>query len=132
MDHQLGIVVVEDDYIQSYTLKVLLESLNYKVLGVADSATKAIEMAEELNPDLILMDIILNDQMDGIDAAIKIQESSDVQIIFITGTNEFYRKRVDKTRFSTFLTKPLTKHVLVQALEECLVTGEINQAPWEV
>lgn len=74
MPHQLRILVVEDDYLQSYTLKVLLESLNHKVLGIVDSGLKAIQMAKELNPDLIIMDITLNEEMDGIEAAIKIQK----------------------------------------------------------
>lgn len=121
MDQQLKIVVVEDDYLQSYTLKLLLESLNYEVLGVVDSGIKAVKIAEELNPDLILMDITLDDKMDGIDAAIKIQESSDISIIYITGNNsEFYRKKADKTHYCTFLIKPVTKNILARALDTCL------------
>lgn len=59
MVQQLSILVVEDDYLQSFTLKLILESLNHKVIGVADSGESAIEMAGNLMPDLILMDITL-------------------------------------------------------------------------
>lgn len=122
MNQQFGILVVEDDYLQSYTLKMILESLNHKVLAIVDSGESAIEMAEKLKPDLILMDITLNKEIDGIDAAIKIQEKSDVSVIYITGnSSKVYRAKADQTKYKAFLIKPVTKKILIQALADCVV-----------
>lgn len=122
MQHQLRILVVEDDYLQSYTLKVLLESLNHTVLGTVDSGLKAIQMANELNPDLILMDITLNEEMDGIEAAIQIQNTADIPLIYISGNSSAnVRAKADQTNYSAFLIKPITKNILAQTLTKCIV-----------
>lgn len=119
MDQQYSILVVEDDYLQSYTLKMLLESLNHKVLGIVDSGEGAIEMAAKLEPDLILMDITLGKELDGIDAAIKIQEKSDASIIYITGnSSKYFRDKAELTNFLDYLLKPVTKRLLTDVLKK--------------
>lgn len=117
MTRQLKILVVEDDYLQSYTLRIILESLNHKVLGIVDSGVQAIQMAKELHPDLILMDISLNEEMDGIEAAIKIQETADIPLIYISGNSSpLFRTKANQTNHRAFLTKPVTKTILAKAL----------------
>ncbi len=117
MDQKYKILVVEDDYLQSYTLKILLESLNYNVLGIAISGEKAIEVAAETKPDLIIMDITLKGEMDGVEAAKIIQETSDIPIIYVTGnSNDFYRKKAKETNFQEYLIKPVTKQMLTELL----------------
>ena len=66
------ILIVEDEYILAVNLQEGLESLGYTVLDIADSAESAIEKAVELQPNLILMDIRLRGDRDGIEAAITV------------------------------------------------------------
>ena len=62
------VLVVEDEFILAINLQESLETLGYSVLDIADSAELAIEKATELSPNLILMDIRLRGEMDGIQA----------------------------------------------------------------
>lgn len=66
---KVRILVVEDEYILSMNLQETLELLGYTVLDIIDTAETAIEKAGELLPNLVLMDIQLRGEMDGIQAA---------------------------------------------------------------
>ena len=63
------ILVVEDDRIIARSLRLILEQLGYEVTALASTGQAAIREAEETKPDLILMDIVLDGDMDGIEAA---------------------------------------------------------------
>ena len=77
------ILVVEDERIISYEIEVILEHCGYDVF-VTSFGEKAIQMASEIKPDLVLMDIQLKDDIDGIQAALKIHNRYDIPIIYIT------------------------------------------------
>ncbi len=83
-----GILVVDDDAALQMVLEESLLSLNYEIAGIADSGEDAVKMASDLNPDVILMDIIMPGGMDGIAAAEEIKETSDAAIVFVTGFGE--------------------------------------------
>ena len=82
------IMIVDDDAALQEVLKGYLIHMGYSVAGTADSGAGAVEMAREMKPDLILMDIELSGEMDGISAAQKINSESDIPIVFITGYEE--------------------------------------------
>jgi len=84
----LRLLVVDDEVTISMSLEVLLKSLGHDVVGVASSGEKAVEMARSLNPDLILMDVVMPGGMDGIDAADKIKADMDIPVIFVSGFSE--------------------------------------------
>jgi len=63
------VLVVEDEQIVAEDLKMTLEDLGYVVVGIASSGERAIDLADSERPDLILMDIMLAGEMDGISAA---------------------------------------------------------------
>jgi len=83
MDNAPQILIVEDEGIVVLDIQRRLEDLGYQVVGHVSSGFKAIEKAKELLPDLILMDIKLQGEMDGIEAAHSIQEL-DIPIIYLT------------------------------------------------
>lgn len=117
MKNEVRILIVEDDYIQSYMIKTLLESLNYKVVGIADTGEKAISMAVELKPDLVLIDIMLEGELDGIDAAKKIMESSGMSVMYITGGSiAHHSRRASETDYVDMLAKPVDRGILADAL----------------
>ena len=81
---QAKILIVEDENITALELRERLKEWGYLVLATVATGAKAIEKAREIEPDLILMDIFLKGPMDGIDAAEKIHETSDIPIIYLT------------------------------------------------
>lgn len=120
MEQRKSVLIVEDDYFQSYVLKTLVKALGYDVAGVADTGEAAIEMAVERKPDLVLMDITLKGEMDGIDAAMKIREATETPHVYITGnTGLEHRQRAAETGAIAFLTKPVDKLVLSDTISKC-------------
>ena len=79
------ILVVEDEIIIAWDLKRMLEELDAEVLPIAARADQAVEMARTLVPDIILMDILLKGDRNGIDAAREIRGFSGKPIFFLTG-----------------------------------------------
>lgn len=83
-----SILIVEDEPIVAMDLFKTLESFGYRSCGIASTGREAIDMADELRPDLILMDIRLRDQMDGVQAAQEIQKRFLVPILFLTAHSD--------------------------------------------
>ncbi len=101
------ILVVEDELLVAEDLKYRLSSLGYQVVGVASSGKAAIAKAVELKPDLILMDIKLQGEMDGIEAAGKIKLHQNIPVIFLTAySDDATLKRAKITEPFGFLIKP--------------------------
>ena len=78
------ILIVEDELIAAESLALDLRKLGYKVVGVVTSGEKAIAKTSEVQPNLILMDIMLKGDMDGISAARIIHDRFDIPIIYLT------------------------------------------------
>ncbi|WP_417118183.1 response regulator [Nodularia spumigena] len=97
---QVRILVVEDEVIVARTIANQLNQLGYTVTGKASSGEVAIAKALETKPQLILMDIILKGNMDGITAAASIREQLDIPVIFLTAYGD------DKTLQRAKLTQP--------------------------
>ncbi len=78
-----NILIVEDEIVEAMNLKNSLQSMGYDVLDIVSSGNEAIEKANKLKPDLILMDIFLKGDIDGIEAAKSIKQSK-IPIIYLT------------------------------------------------
>ncbi len=116
------ILVVEDDVNVAAVMEARLESFGFTVCEIAHSGTKAIENSERHRPDLILMDILLEGDMNGIEAAEKISSTSDVPIIFVTCLNDpTVLDRAIKTNPSGYLVKPYDNAELRSCVEIALV-----------
>ena len=104
------IMIVEDESIVAMGIKHKLEELGYNVVGVVATGEKAVETALKIEPDLILMDIVLKGDMDGIDAAQKIHNQLDIPIIYITAySDEEVLKRARITEPYGYILKPFKK-----------------------
>jgi len=122
IDNSKGILIVEDDMIIAMVLERMVKKLDYNVLDKVITGAKAIELAQELNPDLILMDIQLKDDIDGIEAMQKIRETSDVPVIYITGNSDQYNlNRAKETNFIRYLIKPIRIDDLKESFKEAFV-----------
>ncbi|MDX1639917.1 MAG: response regulator, partial [Balneolaceae bacterium] len=102
------ILIVEDDMLLSLVEERLIEKLGYRVAGKTGSGREAVQMVKDVQPDLILMDIILKDDMDGIEAMEQIREISDVSVIYLSGNSDRYNyERAKQTDFVDYLVKPV-------------------------
>ncbi|MGZ7095674.1 MAG: response regulator [Methanobacterium sp.] len=100
------ILVVEDERITAEDIKDGLISLGYKVPAVVYSGEDAVKRAGELKPDLILMDIKLEGEMDGIEAAEEIKKQYDIPVIYLTAySDEGTVERAKKTEPGGFVLK---------------------------
>lgn len=114
-----NILIVEDEMIQSILLEKLIKSLGYKVIGKVTTGADAIEMALRLKPDVITMDISLQDDIDGIMATKSIQEKSMIPVIYISGNSDQYNyKRAETTNFIDFIPKPVNKESLAKSFSK--------------
>ncbi len=108
MKNKKNILIVEDEVILSNWLEMLLEDEGFLVSGKLTSGEEAIEFVQNREPELILMDINLFGEIDGIEAAETIIENSQIPIIYMTGydKSDIY-KRARKTNPIAILTKPV-------------------------
>lgn len=81
---KINVLVVEDESIVSKDIQHSLKKLGYNVVGASSTGEKAIELAGEERPDIILMDIMLKGDMNGIEAAEKIKEHYSIPVVFLT------------------------------------------------
>ena len=82
------IMVVEDEGIIAQDIKNCLEGLGYIVPDVVFTGKEAILRAEELRPDLVLMDIVLKGDIDGIETAAEIRKRYNIPIVYLTAYEE--------------------------------------------
>src|SRR5690606_36353043 len=82
------ILIVEDDPVIATDIKKFLLSKNYTVISVVRQAYRAVEEAEKEIPDAVIMDIMLEGYMNGIDAAEKISNGLNIPVIFLTALND--------------------------------------------
>ncbi|MGD8428701.1 MAG: response regulator, partial [Balneolaceae bacterium] len=109
MEQKGRVLIVEDDMLLSMVEERLIKKLGFDVVGKVTKAVDAIDKNNELEPDVIIMDISLKGEMDGIEAMELIREKSDVPVIYLSGSSErYYLERAKKTGFTGFLTKPVT------------------------
>ena len=84
----ISILLVEDEDVIARDLEDTLIRLGYRVSGIASEGAEAIEMARELHPQLVVMDVSLRGEVDGIEAASAIQQDAPVPVIFLTGHSD--------------------------------------------
>jgi len=115
------VLIVEDDLILSLQLEMQIKLMGYEIAGKANNATDAIEMIKEKNPDLVLMDIILAGEMDGVDAISTIRDFSDVPVLYLTGNgDEQTRRRAHASRPVAYIVKPVDMLLLKKTINEIL------------
>lgn len=111
------VFIVEDEQDLADNMAAILRSSGFDVVGKEDSGEIAVKKIQQSKPDLILMDIMLNGEMDGIELTQKIREKSNVPIIFTTAYYEqMYLERVSDINYDSFILKPITKDVLITTI----------------
>lgn len=118
MDMNAKILVVDDELSSVIYIQKTLELYGFNLLKHAETSEAAIRLAKSWQPELILMDINLGGEIDGIEAAEKICETEDIPIIFITGNPDDNNiKRAKKILPYGYLIKPFNSLQLLSMVE---------------
>jgi PAS domain S-box-containing protein len=133
MSDMKKIMVVEDDAPSALLLMQMLKKYGYSILGPVDTGDKAIQMACELTPDLILMDISLKGNIDGITAAQMIREKCNIPFIYTTvSTDELTINRAKESVPYGYIIKPYKKNIIYASVEIALYRINLEKRLREV
>jgi len=103
-----SVLIVEDELIIAEDLRRRLISLGFTVTGIATTGEDAVSRVEESGPDLVLMDISLRGEMDGVEAAKLIRERTGTPIVYVTGHGDpETMQRAKSTPGFAFVLKPV-------------------------
>lgn len=115
------ILVVEDEGIVSIDIRNMLKNLGYTIAGVAFLGEEAVQKAESTQPDLVLMDIGLKGEIDGIEAAKTIRDRFHIPVVFLTGfADENTLTKAKEADPSGFIIKPIKEEELLATIKKAL------------
>lgn len=122
------VLIVEDELIVSADIAARLERMGYQVIGQADQAEQAVKICLEQQPDLVLMDIRLKGDMDGIAAASRIHSHCSIPIVFLTAhADESTLQRAKITEPYGYILKPFEERELRIVVEVSLYRSKIDR-----
>jgi len=122
MTSEANILVVEDDTNVAAVLEARLQSFGYEVCDIAKSGPAAVRMAMDQSPDLVLMDILLEGDMNGVEAAELIHNQADIPIIFVTClSDQALLERAVKANAYGYILKPYDNAELRYTIEIALI-----------
>jgi len=128
MVQQRRIVLVEDEMIVLEDLRRRLVGMGYDVVATAASGREAVEMASTHRPDIVVMDISLRGDMDGVEAAGRIFDSTGIPIVYVTGLGDpETMQRAQLTPGFSFVLKPVEDHELKYVIELALHKHSMSQ-----
>lgn len=115
------ILIVEDNLIEAEDIESYLKEREYQVLPIVTNGRDALLSAQEHQPDIVVMDIDLSDEMDGLTSGKAILKTYDIPVVFLTGKTDDITREVAKeiTPFS-YLAKPFNGPNLEEKIEELL------------
>lgn len=113
----MKILLVEDEEIIAHVHRLFIEMGGHEVVAWTDNAEDAVRMAEEFKPDVIIMDIRINSEKDGVDATKEIQEKQPTPVIYVSGNSDKWTlDRIATTNYLGFLVKPILANELNDAI----------------
>ncbi len=122
------ILAVDDEVLITMQLARRLTSMGYEVVGTACSGAEAMEKAELLKPDVILMDIVMPGQYDGIDAAEKIGEELDIPVVFLTAyADDKFVERAKSVQPFGYVVKPYQEREIKAAIEVAIYKKDMER-----
>lgn len=123
-----AILVVEDERLIALSIETQLRTLGYAVAGSTRTGEEAVRLAEELRPDLLLMDIHLGSGMDGVQAADLIRQRLGIPVVFLTAhADDGTLQRAKLTEPHGFVLKPFEEAELRIAIEIGLYKGRMDR-----
>ena len=128
MDTLIKILVVEDEMIIAAKIAMQLTSLGYEVTGILPRGEQAIEHVKENRPDIVLLDINLKGNLDGIETATHLQQLYNFPIIYLTANaDEGTFNKAKATKPAAFISKPFKQLDLQRAIELTISRMAVNE-----
>jgi len=122
------ILITEDEWLIAEDLKNILQSLEHEIVGIASSGEEAIRIVNEMHPDLIFMDIQLDGNIDGLEAAKIIRGKDDTPIIFCTSNTENDSLvKMMKTKPNGLVRKPFSSYDIEIAISNYVNKTEMSR-----
>jgi PAS domain S-box-containing protein len=121
------VLIVEDESVNAAVIEHQLKKLGYSIAGIAPSGEEALALAQRTKPDVVLMDIQLEGQMDGVEVAIAIRKEMGIPVVFLTGNSDeqtIHRARM--TEAFGYLHKPIQEREVHSALQLALHKAEME------
>ncbi|MBN1316533.1 MAG: response regulator [Anaerolineales bacterium] len=126
------ILIVEDESIIAEDMKQSLTELGYHIPAVAYSGMEAIKNVEQFEPDVVLMDIVMPGEMDGIEAASEIRSKYNVPVIFVTAyADDTLLKRAKVAQPYGYILKPFVQRELHTNIEMALYKHKAENELWK-
>ncbi|MBI4682893.1 MAG: PAS domain S-box protein [Nitrospirae bacterium] len=123
-----NILIVEDEWIIANDLKTSLEKLGYIIPLIVSTGKAAIDSMKTIKPDLVLMDIVLQGDLDGVETAKRIMSGFDIPVIYLTAyTDEARLKQAKKSGAYGYLVKPFKDREIQAAIEIALYKHKMEQ-----
>jgi CheY-like chemotaxis protein len=117
-----NIMIVEDEGVVSIDIRNMLKKAGYGIAAVAFQGEEAIQKAEQSKPDLILMDIGLKGEIDGIEAAKRIRDHFQIPVVFLTGfADDVTLAKAKEVNPAGFIIKPINEEELNKTLDDILI-----------
>lgn len=113
-----NILIIEDESLIALRIKRFLENHGYKVVGIAKDSTTAIEHIHNHNVNLIIADITISGELNGIETVELVQKSFDIPVIFLTSHQEDkFLKQAAKVNYKGFIVKPFIEEELIREVK---------------
>lgn len=124
MAQKVRVLLAEDDHWVRSSLEEALSKAGYELVGVAQTGKEAVVLAEQHQPDIIIMDIRMP-ELDGIEAARIINEKRFVPIVLLTAyADQEFLRRAKEAKVLGYLLKPISVDELIHSLEIALSVGQ--------
>jgi DNA-binding response OmpR family regulator len=118
------ILIVEDDFLGAERARLLLEGAGYDVVGLAPRTDDALRLAQEHAPDLAIVDLMLEIDVDGLHTATELARRHDLKIVIATGfPDTVVAHETVRDLGCALVRKPYTDDELLSAVAACLATG---------
>lgn len=125
MSERYKVLIVEDERVVAKDLKQTLESMGYDVIGMAATRDETIASCEKQLPDIVLMDIRIKGDVDGIDTATELHKLYGLRVIYLTAHADVASiDRAKRTYPHAYLLKPVKPGELQGAIEIAMFTKQ--------
>jgi CheY-like chemotaxis protein len=122
------VLIVEDEVIVAEDIKSKLVDRGFEVIGIADGFDKALEIIKQQQPDLMILDIRIKGEINGVETAIILATHFEqpVPIVFLTAFSESEFPVLKAVESYAYVNKPFTDDALFQAVQNALNTSKVS------